>query len=118
MSSLTEDSGGPPHEPAKYDGDQNLPRIPVRLVRPTKSGRSRRDETPLRELTRWESAFGGYRTSRWTWSSSPLNSAKVGSRLGVGGRRYVVCQPRPGLLEVVPHHARAGGPLAYRVRCD
>jgi len=83
MLSLTMCSGAPPHDRAKYDGDQNLPRIPAWLIRPSKSCRSRRDEAPLRvrELTRWESAtFGGYCTSRWTWSSSALNSARVASK--------------------------------------
>src|SRR5450759_3643251 len=71
-------SGAPPHDPAKYDGDHNRPRIAAGLIRPTKSCRNRLDETPLSELTRWESAtFGGYCTSRWTWSSAALNSAKV-----------------------------------------
>ena len=55
------DSGAPPHDPAKYDGDQNRPRIAALLILPTKSCRNRLDERPLRELTRWESAtFGGY----------------------------------------------------------
>jgi hypothetical protein len=45
---LTVDSGAPPHDPAKYDGDQNLPRIGALLILPTKSYRNRLDETPLR----------------------------------------------------------------------
>src|SRR5665647_1103875 len=47
-------SGAPPHDPAKYDGDHNRPRIAARLIRPTKSCRNRLDETPLSELTRAE----------------------------------------------------------------
>src|SRR5664279_4052777 len=71
-------SGGPPQDPAKYDGDQNLPRFAALLVLPAKSCRNCLDEPPLRELTRWESAtFGVYCTSRCTWSSAPLNSARV-----------------------------------------
>jgi len=57
---LTVDSGGPPHDPAKFDGDQNLLCIAALLILPVKPCRSRLGETPLRELTRWQSAtFGG-----------------------------------------------------------
>ena len=44
------------------------------------SGRSRRNtrlEAPLRLFTRAESAtFGGYSTSRWTWSAFPRFAKK------------------------------------------
>jgi hypothetical protein len=60
MWSLTVDSGAPPQDPGKEDGGQNRPRIAAWLILPVKSWRNRLDETPLRELTRWESAtFGG-----------------------------------------------------------
>src|SRR5674476_689217 len=38
--------------------------------------------------------------------------------VGEGRLGLVQTQARPGGLEVVPHHTRAGGSLAYRVRCD
>ena len=76
-------SGAPPHDPVTYDGDQNLPCIAALLILPTKSCRSRREETPLRELTRWESAtFGRYCTSRCVqapWCLLVAQSAAAGS---------------------------------------
>ena len=74
--------GAPPHDPAKYDGDQNLPCIAAGLIWPTKSCRSRREETPLRELTRWQSAI------------SMVLPGQVGMVLlwvEVGQRRLEVC---------------------------
>src|SRR3954464_15047715 len=42
---------------------------------------SRREETPLRLLTRVDNAtFGGYSTRRCTWSSSPLVSTRTASK--------------------------------------
>src|SRR5664280_754318 len=80
VESWTRVSGGPPHDPAKDDGDQERPPIPARLTRPAKSCRNRRHKTPLRELTSGKSAtFGRYWTSRWTWSCSPLDSARAAS---------------------------------------
>lgn len=101
-------SGAPGHGPGKYDGDQSLPRIAAVLILPAKSCGSRREETPLRELTSWESAtFGGCWTSRWTWSCSALNSTSVASRSehtsasgAVAGRRQrgrVHRQPHAGM---------------------
>lgn len=59
------DSGGPSHDLAKYDGDQNLLCFAALLILATKSCRNRRDETPLTELARWESAtLGGYCASK------------------------------------------------------
>src|SRR5450631_2739149 len=59
-------------------GDQNLPPVAALMILPTKSCRNCLDETPSRELTRWEIAtFGGCCTSRCTWSCSPLKPARV-----------------------------------------
>jgi hypothetical protein len=60
MYSFTTDSGAPPHDPAKYEGDQKWPCMIARLTRPVNSARRRREETPLRLFTKLASAtFGG-----------------------------------------------------------
>ena len=70
-------SGAPPQEAAKYDGDHKW----SRWVRGRNCCRNRRDDTPLRLPTSFESCtVGGYSTSRWTWSSSPLNSTRAASK--------------------------------------
>ena len=46
--SFTTARGPPPHDPAKYDGDQKCPRVIARLILPVNSCRNRRAETPLR----------------------------------------------------------------------
>ncbi len=69
--------GAVPADTAKYDGDQKCPRIEARFTRPVNSARSIRADTPFREFTSAETAtFGGYSTSRCTWSSSPVNATR------------------------------------------
>jgi hypothetical protein len=51
--------GAPPRDPAKYDGDQNTDRVPVRLIRPVCSARRCRELTPLGELTSLDRAISG-----------------------------------------------------------
>jgi putative transposase len=46
------------------------------------------------------------------------NGARSSVLVGEDRLGFVQTQPRTGQVEVVPHHTRAGGPLAYRVRCD
>ena len=45
------------------------------------------------------------------------NRARCSVLVGEDRLGFVQTQPRSDGLEVVPHHTRAGGPLAYRVRC-
>jgi len=46
------------------------------------------------------------------------NRARSSVLVGEDRLGFVQTQPHSYRLEVVPHHTRAGGPLAYRVRCD
>ena len=89
----------------------------------------------LRDLDQgWRSFFAGaHRRPRWRRAGEDEGLRIVGpqavrvrrdnrarSSVLVGEDRlgFVQTQPRPHGLEVVPHHTRAGGSLAYRVRCD
>lgn len=58
--------GAPPQLAAKYDGDHSMP-LKYRPVISGRISRTRRDDTPLRLFTSFESAtLGGYSTNRWT----------------------------------------------------
>jgi transposase len=90
----------------------------------------------LRDLDQaWRQFFAGtHRRPRWRRAGEHEGLRIVGpqavrvrrdnrarsSVLSVGEDRLGLVQSQPGTgrLEVVPHHRRAGGPLAYRVRCD
>ena len=67
MYCLMIDRGAPPHEAAKYEGDQKCPCMVARFTRPVKSCRSLLLDTPLSEFTSEDTAtLGGYQASRWT----------------------------------------------------
>jgi putative transposase len=89
----------------------------------------------LRDLDQgWRNFFAGtHRRPRWRRAGEHEGLRIVGpqavrvrrdnrarSSVLVGEDRlgFVQTQPCPGQVEVVPHHRRAGGPLAYRVRGD
>jgi hypothetical protein len=55
MNALMIDSGGPPHEAAKYDGDHRC----SRCLRTKYRVRSRLDETPLREFNQSRELHSG-----------------------------------------------------------
>jgi hypothetical protein len=61
------DSGAPPQDAAKYDGDHRCFPFQTRRFSSGKSRRISRDDTPLRLLIRRDSStVGGYSISRWT----------------------------------------------------
>jgi Helix-turn-helix domain len=90
-------------------------------------------QQPLRDLDQgWRQFFAGtHRRPTWRKAGEDEglrivgpqglrvrrdNRARCSVLVGEGRLGLFQTQPRTGRMEVVPHHSRAGGSLAYRVR--